>query len=143
MPIKANLRGKITEYGVYDKLKKSFISIENRLLNQGEYELLNVTNKIKAIKNKGFGFRYEIRKFSPYAENDFKLIIHHPPIVNEKGIRLNKTEWTKTLPGDYGIFESEFLYFFDHEYEMVSGIWKFQIIDRDKILLEKEFYVSF
>lgn len=111
-------------------------------LPEGKEELttlgfISYTDSIDISIGTLFGFRYELIDSTKEGEYTFNVI--HPEFKTgpEKGqteLKINKS----CLPGK----SDDIIWEFSEEYELVPGSWTIQLLDEDKILYEKKFYLS-
>ncbi len=95
------------------------------------------TDSIQLRSGLRFGIAYSLGGTEEDNAEVFTVRIIHPRLVNPVTDQ-SSTEVIETKAGC--IDESNFDYFhFEYEWEMQPGKWLFQVIQSDKLLLEKEF----
>jgi len=139
-------RVKLIDYGLFAKsLDVNFTEKDNKsptgyFIRTNDIILIKETSKIKIDIGKVIGIKYYIECFSDEEFVSFQCKIIHPKLINPK----NGIPFTETIENKYDYANSvnfDF-YEFEEEWELVSGIWKFQIFENNKLLFNKEFYLT-
>ncbi len=104
--------------------------------------LLRKTTQIRARRGLEFGFRYRIVGTPKGATVPVKIVtlypgdgLHNP----QTGKATTREELNVDRPIGRVLYES---YHFDHDWEMVPGVWAFEIWYDGKKMLEQKFTVS-
>ncbi|MCK4395468.1 DUF3859 domain-containing protein [candidate division WOR-3 bacterium] len=98
---------------------------------------ISYTDSIDIAIGTLFGFRYELIDSTKEGEYTFNVI--HPEFKTgpEKGqteLKINKSCLSRKF--------DDIIWEFSEEYELVPGTWTIQLLNGDKILYEKRFYLS-
>lgn len=100
--------------------------------------LQRATDQILAQPGLSFGIRYQITDPALVGKRLTRRLIF-PPMTNPKtGKTATSIVSYSTGIGGAPMFS---LFSFDYRWEMAEGIWRFQLLDGDKVLLEKQFRV--
>jgi Domain of unknown function (DUF3859) len=105
-------------------------------------KLLRRTTEIKARLGDEFGFRYRIVGKPKSAKVSVKIVTIYPGegLRNPKADKpTQREELNEDRPIGRVLYES---YHFDHDWEMVPGIWTFEIWYDGKKLAEQKFTVA-
>lgn len=118
-------------------------SLTGYFLRPKKIQCLDRIDTLKGLPGLKFGIEYFIEgpdNAAKYDDVTFYCKILHPEIVNpdskEKASETieRKTNYLNETNFDY--------YLFEFDWEIKQGIWTFQIIENDKILLEKSFEIN-
>lgn len=104
-------------------------------------QFLQKTDKIPAKIGAQFGFRYKITGDTERGSADFKMVVSHPAIKNEKGEVETQYSTTETLPVKNGVVSEVSGYSLDRPEELVPGVWTFEIWYHGKKLASQSFTV--
>ncbi len=131
--------GEVTNRGVYVIPMES--DSDGYLYEKWLYrKVAEVTDSVKAELGIRFGFDYVISGESYNGMAEITEIIKYP----EPGL-LIEDEFTKNDTMVYDIDLNQILYtgfLFEYEYELVSGIWEWEMWHKDKLLLTQKFYIN-
>lgn len=97
-------------------------------------EFYKRTSEIIAKKKTTFGVKYQVNGTQTGKIVNLTYKVLHPPIQG-------KTMSSVKVKGTIGSWRADF-YTFEEDYELVEGNWKMQILDGNKVLLEKIFTVT-
>lgn len=112
-------------------------SLTGHFLMSDTISFLEEIDTIQLKKGLLFGIEYFLKGVEEKNVEVFDVRIVHPLLVNPSTDG-SSTESVETKAGC--IDESNFDYFhFEYSWEMKPGKWLFQVIQSDKLLLEKEF----
>jgi len=136
----------IIDYGVY-KQKSQFTKIldndavtgyrsESESINA--VQLLLKTTNIPLIKGTIFGFRANI-KYSKETPITVTVRCEHPLIKHPDGTQSTYYEFNKTINKDNNLPEGGIMFRFSEDFELVSGKWKFMVLQGKTSLVVKEF----
>lgn len=144
-PEKTSLKAEIIEFGVYahDESQRRIEDAQGAAIegiSTGAI-LLEQTDKFRFKPGLGIGFRYEVRNLGTYPSNEIEIVAYIPKSDGHSGKANDSTRFKQPLSQGTGIYEIEFIYFFETDSEMVPGEWKFEIQDRENVLTEIEFDV--
>jgi len=131
----------LTGYGVCqitnEAIEPSLDSLTGHFLLSDAISFLNEADTIQLKKGLLFGIEYLLKGTEEENAELLDVRIAHPllvnPTTNESSAEVIETKAAC-------INESKFDYFhFEYDWEMKPGKWLFQVIQSDKLLLEKEF----
>ena len=124
-----------------EELENSSLSPTGYFLRPNQIDFMNIRDRLKGVKGLKFGIEYYIKGFFNSPEIvTFICKTSHPtvfnPITNEelKEVIEEKSNYTNQKSFDY--------YCFEYDWEIVKGIWTFEIIEKEKVLLKKEFRIE-
>ena len=144
-PIKTSVSAEIVEYGVYDMAKgpENNIEAKNSVMENASSEatLIEPTLRFRLEQGLGIGFKYKVVNLGTYPSNEIEVIAYIPEPEGHSSKSINPTRFKQPLSHGTGIYEIEFIYFFDTDSEMVPGEWKFEVLDRENVLAEITFDV--
>ncbi len=136
---------KLLNFGSLKTLKEK--KAPNKNSSTGYYlypagvQFVERTDKLKCFLGLKFGIEYFIQGIDNLKKDEVKFCcnITHPQLVNpETNLQFAETNEIKI---NY-LNETNFDYFsFEYEWEIKIGIWTFQIIENDRILLETPFKI--
>ena len=129
---KVNPKGQVLEFGLLE-----LIGPQQRVANaktlDGEQQnaegarFTEQTDRIPATPGVLFGFRYKITGVTEQGTAEFKKVVTHPPIKNEKGEIERQYSTTETLPAKNGYVSEVSGYSLDRPEELVPGVWTFEL----------------
>jgi hypothetical protein len=103
---------------------------------------IDKTDKLQGFKGLKFGIEYFIKGHttSKYDDVAFSCRILHPQLTNPE----TKEQFSETTEAKNDFLNNtNFDYlFFEYDWEVEKGIYTFQIIEHDRIFLEKSFEIS-
>ncbi len=124
--------GQVLEFGLIE-----LVGVQQRAANpktlDGEQQnaegarFTEQTNRIPATPGVQFGFRYKITGVTEQGTAEFKKVVTHPPIKNEKGEVERQYSTTETLPTKNGYVSEVSGYSLDRPEELVPGLWTFEL----------------
>jgi hypothetical protein len=104
--------------------------------------LVSATNQIPARIGIRFGMTYEINKLPvPDGEAEITKIAKHPPITKPDGTTSTGFTFVEKQLVKNGPIVGWTGYGFDHDYELVTGRWEFEMKFDNKTLCKQEFIV--
>ena len=138
-------RVKLIDYGLFKKspkvnfIEKNYKSPTGYFIRTDDIILLKKASEIKIDIGKVIGIKYYLECSLDNEFVNFQCKIIHPKLINPK----NGISFTETIENkyDYANRINFDFYEFEEEWELVSGRWKFQIFENNKLLLNKEFYL--
>jgi hypothetical protein len=124
-----------------EALEFSSMSPTGYYLRPNQIDFIDICDKLKGVKGLKFGIEYFIEGINDNQEIvEFLSKISHPtmiePLTNEelKEVSEKKTNYINQKNFDY--------YCFEHNWEIVKGIWTFEIIEKGQVFLAKEFKIE-
>jgi hypothetical protein len=125
-----------TEEKVVDKN-----STTGHFLYPTKLEFIDISYKLKGFQGLKFGIEYFIKGYTNSKDDyvHFYCRILHPQLTNPE----TKEQFSETIEikNNY-LNDTNFDYlFFEYDWEVKKGIYTFQIIENDSILLEKSFEI--
>lgn len=142
----SSAKGKILEYGEF-KLVGPQQNIANpstldgREQNAPGAQFSSQTDRIPATLGVQFGFRYKITGVTEINQADFKFVVTHPPIKNEKGEIEREYTVHESLTVHDGVVSETTGYSLDRPEELVPGVWTFEMWYHDHRLFSQSFAV--
>ena len=134
---------KLLDYGIFQKPVNNVFEEDDissptgYLIHTDTAKVIQSTDKILIENGVLFGIAYKISVEPSIEVFNFECKIIHPPITNpETNITYTETKETKL---HYPNYKYSDFYEFEFDWEMKPGIWKFQVIQDNKILMEKAF----
>lgn len=109
---------RVLDYGVYRK--------DARATETGDdpYVLIRTTDTIEACKGTSFGYHLRVSGVQPSSRVSFKKVVAQPPMRKPSGEIQHGYEIEQTTTAWHdGHVECYQGFTFDHEYEMVPGLW--------------------
>lgn len=102
-------------------------------------QLVSTTTEVPLKLNTRFGFCFTISGISPDGPAELTKVVSHPPIRRADGTI--KSSYTARRPiqvvnGRVSACEG---YGFDHDYELVPGVWKFALLYDGQELVTQQF----
>ena len=108
-------------------------------LYPNKVEFIEKTDKLQGFQGLKFGIEYFLKGDFPSKSEDvtFCCRILHPTLTNPN----TKEQFSETVETKYSwLNDTNFDYlFFEYEWEVQKGIYTFQILENNKILLQKSF----
>jgi len=145
---KAIVSGSVIEYGIYayggKKQTVKSPGTATGTVSYGDPEDVHLVKKIKTIplaKDVIFGYKWRIQGLKDDRPVEMTYRVKHPPIVNLKGIRSEKSEGLMQITPIGGAYEMIASYKLSEDYELVPGIWTITILLRDQVITEMSFQV--
>jgi len=136
----------LIEYGLFKKssvgnLKETNISSPTGyFIITDDILLIKETTKIKVDIGTVIGIKYHLGDSSNKGLTDFQCRILHPKLTNPKNnISFSQTTEDKHNYANDTNFD---FYEFEENWELVTGIWTFQIFVNNKLLLNQEFCLT-
>lgn len=142
------IESKVTHFGLYRIASQEEI-IETPETSSGVTHIyagrpvfINSTNVIPARIGLHFGFEYEISNLPGQdGQIDVTVIVKHPPMTKPDGT-ISKGFTTKQAVNlNNGKVNPVFGYGFDHDYELVTGDWTFEVLYEGKLVCSQKFIV--
>lgn len=99
------------------------------------------TDRIPATPGVQFGFRYKITGVTEQGTAEFKKVVTHPPIKNDKGEVERQYSTTETLPTKNGYVSEVSGYSLDRPEELVPGVWTFELWYHGQKMVSQTFTV--
>jgi hypothetical protein len=117
-------------------------SLVGYFLHSDDIQFIGCLDTLKGKIGLSFGIEYYLEGFDSTKKKDdvhFFSKIKHPKLSNPK----TGNHATETLENKYNYLnQKNYDYFtFEFEWEVVPGVWTFQIIEDNRILLEKSFNI--
>ena len=140
----------ILDYGIY-KQKAQFNKIpESDAVSGYSFEaesnnsvsLVEETTTIPLIKGTIFGFRANVLGLKERTPVTITIRCEHPLIKKPGGTSSSLYEFDTVISKESGLPEGGFMFILSNDYEMVSGKWKFMVLQGKHILVEKQFITS-
>ncbi len=141
-------RGTVTQYGIFQLLKKgrlqdSEASNTGKIIKNPVLELAEQTSRIPLRKGTYFAYQYRLWRFPPEVRKkpwvDLRRVLIHPEMTRPDGSTTTGSEHRirkKIVAGQVIALDG---YALTEDYEMVEGVWRFQIWYRNTLLLEQRF----
>jgi hypothetical protein len=145
---KAGVSASVIEYGIYSYSGKKLTVTTPRTatgtVSYGDPDDIQLVKKTKIVPlTKGiiFGYKWRIQGLKNNRPVEMTYRVKHPPIVNLKGIRSEKSEGLMQITPIGGAYEMIASYRLSEDYELVPGIWTITILLRDQVISEMSFQV--
>ncbi|MEY2556850.1 MAG: hypothetical protein QOE34_275 [Verrucomicrobiota bacterium] len=144
-----DIKARIVGYGTY-KVSDKYKRIETQDAPSGAGRSYNegpiftaVTDHIPARMGIRFGIVFELTNLPAFPGTmDLVQVLKYPPIHKPDGTTSTRFERPLKLAVSNGRIASWTGYGFDHDYELVPGIWTFEIKFRGKTLCKQDFKVA-
>jgi hypothetical protein len=134
--------GQVTEVGIYTSQVVTVTSTTNTVGGKLEgldgFTLLRSTTNVPARIGTRFGFRYRIRGAPQNAPITLTLVGKHPLYTNPKTGKTSTRDQYQLLSWIGDTYTS---YSFDETWELVPGIFTFEVWHQEKKLCEQSFTV--
>lgn len=144
---KVAAKGEVLEFGLFELVgpqqkvaNKDTLDGSER--NASGARFTDQTDQILATLGVQFGFRYKILGVAEDKSAEFKIVVTHPPIKNEKGETEREYSTKEKLPVKNGYVSEVTGYSLDRHEELVPGVWTFAVFYRDQKLVSQSFTVS-
>lgn len=142
-------KGHILKYGIFKRAEKEEIIKTPETpsgvtrIPAGYMTLTTTTNRVPARKGIMFGIRYEVTNLDLKDGEMVEItkITTHPPMKKPDGKVSESFSFVERAPVENGRVEAQTGYGFDHDYEMVTGIWRIEMKLNGKTLMTQEFTV--
>ena len=140
----------IVDYGIY-KQEKNFETIPDNEAVSGyrsesetndSVKLVKKTTNIPLIKGIMFGFRAKITGLNSENSETITIRCEHPNIKHPNGTSSSLYEFDTLIYKEKGIPDGGIMFIMSEDYEMVSGKWKFMVLQNGNLLAKKEFITS-
>lgn len=132
---------KIIDFGIYQTSRVRRQAAPNHVSGWRNIiaglRLIRATDRILAQAKLSFGIRYELKDPSLAGRPLTRRLIF-PPMTNPKNGKTATSLSSRTIGRPGTMFS---LFTFDYGWEMTDGIWRFQLLDGDRVLLDKSFRV--
>lgn len=145
-PQRLPMEGRVTEYGLYLRGTERVYSDpeapsgQSRALTGRRH--LVTTRQIPLQRGVSFGFCYEVSGFAPGVAPKVVVETTHPPF-GRPGQAPAAGHSTRRAPTPKGGAIADCVgYGFDHDFELVPGLWQFTVKVDDVALLKQEFTVT-
>lgn len=145
---KGTVSGRMLEYGIYEYGGKKYTvkspDTATGTVSYGDPQDIRLAKKTKIIPlTKGliFGYKWRIQGLKDDRPIEITYRMKHPPIVNLKGIRSEKSEVPMQIIPIGGAHEGIASYKLSEDYELVPGIWTLTILFGEQIIAEMSFQV--
>jgi hypothetical protein len=145
-PPHAAAKGEVMEFGIFELVgRQQTVANPNTLdgaeRNASEARFSKQTERIPATPGIQFGFRYMLTGITEPKEAEFKMVIRHPPIKNDKGQVETEYSTPETLSVKRGQVSEVSGYSLDRPEELVPGMWTFEVWYHGQKLVAKSFTV--
>jgi len=142
-------KGRILKYGIFKQTEKEEIIRTPETpsgvtrIPAGYMSIVTVTNRIPARIGIKFGIRYEVTNLNVKDGDFFEItkVTTHPPMKKPDGKTWGSFSFAEKAPVKNGRVEAQTGYGFDHDYELVTGVWRIEMKLDGKTLLRQEFTV--
>jgi hypothetical protein len=145
---KAIVSGSVLEYGIYayggEKHTVKSPGTATGTVSYGDPDDVHLVKKTKIVplvKGLIFGYKWRIQGLKDDTPVEITYRVKHPPIVNLKGIRSEKSEGLMQITPVAGAYEMIASYTLSEDFELVPGIWTITIFLRDQVITEMSFQV--
>lgn len=135
----------LIEYGLFSKpnegnfVEDNIESPTGYFIRTDDIQLIDATSVISAKIGTIMGIKYLFNSSSSQEIVNFQCKIIHPTLNNPNTNELfnqtieNKSDYNNEINFDF--------YEFEENWELIPGIWTFQIFENDKLLFSQEFKV--
>jgi len=142
-------RGQILKYGIFKRAAQEQIIKTPETpsgvtrVPAGNLTVSTTTNRIPARKGVQFGIRYEVTNLDLKDGEIFEItkVTTHPPMKKPDGTVTESFSFVERAPVQNGRVEAQTGYGFDHDYELVTGLWRIEMQLNGKTLMTQEFTV--
>ena len=117
-------------------------SLTGYYIHSSGINFINQLDTLESAIGLSFGIEYYLEGFNNSQHEDVHFIsrIIHPtitnPTSNESISETVERKYTYLNEANYDYFQ------FEYDWEVKSGIWTFQVIEDDTVLLEKRFTIN-
>ena len=145
-PTDPGLSVRVTEFGIYARgtevvhLDAAAPSGQSR--GTSGFRLMASTESIPASMGTSFGFCYEVAGIRRESTPDIVIQVEHPKIVRPDGTERTHYEDRPYAPVSAPTFTDCKGYAFDHQFELVPGIWRFTVLVNGSPKITQEFHVD-
>jgi hypothetical protein len=142
-------KGQILNYGIFKRAAREEV-VKTPETPSGvtrkpasDVTLSVTTNRIPARKGVQFGIAYEVTNLDLKDGEIFAItkVTTHPPMKRPDGKVTERFSFVERLPVQNGRAEARTGYGFDHDYELVTGVWRIEMQLNGKTLMTQEFTV--
>jgi hypothetical protein len=143
---KVTPKGQVLEFGLIELVGAQQRAANPKTLD-GEQQnaegarFTEQTNRIPATPGVQFGFRYKITGVTEQGTVEFKKVVAHPPIKNQKGEVERQYSTIETLPTKNGYVSEGSGYSLDRPEELVPGVWTFELWYHEEKVVSQTFTV--
>jgi hypothetical protein len=139
-------RASIGDYGVFEAMGdldrvRLKASPSGAKLETDGVRYIDRTRWVPTRKGIRFGFNYEITNVTE-GPVEVMVLVSHPPIEKPDGTVSKGFKFKEKVPLLEGKARGFTGYSFDHDYELVTGEWKFELWVREGKLLEWTFIAT-
>lgn len=145
---RAIMSGSVIEYGLYEYggTKHTVTSPDTATgtASYGDPEDMRLLKQAKIVPlRKGliFGYKWRIQGLKDGRPVDILYHVKHPPIVNLKGVRSERSEKQIQVTPIGGAYEIVSSYKLFEDYELVPAIWTITILLGNQVIAEMSFQV--
>ncbi|MFA5073564.1 MAG: DUF3859 domain-containing protein [Nitrospirota bacterium] len=137
----------VVEYGIYEDRgqQQKFTSpgsAAGTVSRASErIRFVNQTNEIPLKKGVMFGYKWRMQGLVPGKSFNVTYRIKHPPIVNSKGIPMDKSEGMIKVTPNRDFIEMLNAYQLTKDNELVPGTWTITTLLDEEIIAEMSFQV--
>lgn len=145
----ADVTGKVLGYGIYKRAEKEELIKTSKTpsgvtrIPVGTMYITTTTNRIPARLGTAFGLHYEISNLDLKDGETVEItkVTTHPRMKKPDGtVSASFTYVEKDTVKD-GKSVAQTGYGFDHDYELVPGLWRIELKHKGKTLITQEFTV--
>jgi hypothetical protein len=138
--------GQVLEFGLFELVGPqqrvaNARTLDGEQLNAEGARFSKRIDRIPAIPGVAFGFRYKITGVTEQGTAEFKKVVTHPPIKNEKGEIERQYSTTETLSAKNGYVSEVSGYSLDRPEELVPGVWTFELWYHGQKVVSQSFTV--
>lgn len=136
--------GRILQYGVYTLLRGGEVvnskkSSTGKAVSKPVITRDRETDRIPLIKDKYMAYQYRLSNLPDTHRIKLRRVLKHPPMILPDGTVSTGSDYSITRKVERNeIFEFD-AYALNEDYEMVEGVWVFQIWYKDIKLVEQRF----
>ena len=145
----AEVRGTVLNYGIFKKdmpeqvVRTPGTSSGVTRVGIGPREIITQTNRIPAKIGSCFGLTFEVSNLATTngALIDIVKVVTHPPMTRPDGTVSKGFTFVEKAVVENGRATNWSGYGFDHPYELVPGLWLFEMRFEGKALVKQQFTV--
>jgi hypothetical protein len=142
-------KGRILRYGIFKRAEKEQVIRTPETpsgvtrIPAGYPMITTITNRVPARKGVQFGISYEVTNLDLKDGEVAKItkITTHPQMKKPDGKIWESFAFVEEAPVKKGRVEAQTGYGFDHDYELVTGVWRMEMKCNGKTLMTQEFIV--
>jgi hypothetical protein len=145
---KSIVSGSVIEYGIYAYGGKKHTvkspGTATGTISYGDPDDVHLVEKTKIgplTKGLIFGYKWRIQGLKDDKPVEITYRVKHPPIVNLKGVRSEKSEGLLQITPNGGAYEMIASYKLTEDYELVPGTWTITILLGEEAIAEMSFQV--